>query len=183
MDILRILDELDELAVEQPRKIFGKLYYGLDPDEVHMLIVKVRASLPQEVKQAVQTVRESDRIVETAREDASMTVDAAKKESDRLVAEAQREVELILSQARAEQQRMVAESEVLKLAKSQAEEIRNAADREALQLRRGAEKYAIDTLGNLESYAGKIMSTIERGKQELRGPEPVSAPVREKVRV
>jgi cell division septum initiation protein DivIVA len=177
MDILRILDELHEHAVERPRT-FGPIAFGLDKDEVAMYIHKVRASLPAEVKQAVQTVRESDRIVETAREDALHTVENAKKEADRILAEARQDAERVIEQARIQQERMISESEILKLAKAQSEEIRNSADREATQTRRGAEQYAIDVLSQLEGVVGKAMTIIDRGKQEMMHPteQPVALP-------
>lgn len=166
MDILRLLDNLNELAVEQP-KSFGPLVWGLNRDEIAMQISKIKASLPSELKQAVQTVRESERIVDSAREDATMAVDAAKKEAERMVAEARKEAEKIVEHARVQQERMVHESEILKLAKAQSEEIRNSADREAVQMRRGAETYAYDVLTQLESVVTKVMNAVERGKNEI----------------
>ncbi|HVL38271.1 MAG TPA: hypothetical protein VM328_02660 [Fimbriimonadaceae bacterium] len=182
MDILRMLEQLGDL-VEKPRS-FGPITWGLNKEEIAMQIAKVRASLPNELKAAVVTVRESDRIVETAKEDATMTLESARRESERIVEEAKKEAERILEQTRIQQERMVNESEVLKLAKAQAEEIRNAADRDAVQMRRGAEKYALDVLGQLEGVVGKVMTTIEGGRREMERPAPEQAvvPARERVR-
>jgi cell division septum initiation protein DivIVA len=182
MDILRILDELNYLAVEKPKKILG-FTYGLDQDEVSMQIAKVRASLPAELKQAVQTVRESDRIVESAREDATLTVENAKKEGERIIADARREAELLINQAKLEQERMIGESEVLKLSKAQAEEIRSTAERDANQLRRGADKYAYDVMTHVETVLSRLMTATERGKQEVAKAEPPAIAPKEKIRV
>jgi len=165
MDILRLLDDLGKMIEETPA--WGPITWRLDRDEISMQISKIRASLPQELKAAVSTVRESERIIDTAREDATMTLEASRKEGERVIAEARQEAERLLEQAKLEQQRMLAESEILKLSKAQSEEIRNAADREAVQMRRGAEKYAFDVLSQLEGVVGKVMTTIERGKQEM----------------
>lgn len=186
MDILRMLEQLNEMAVEQPKTRFG-LTVGLNKDEIAMQIAKIRASLPQELKQAVARVRESERIVDTAKEDAGLVLDNARKEADRLLAEARKEAERIVEQGRLHQERMVAESEVLKLAKSQGEEIRNSAERDSTTMRRGAEKYAYDVLVQLEGVVGKVVTTIEKGKQDLdrnsdRTPEP-TAVVREREKV
>jgi cell division septum initiation protein DivIVA len=185
MDILRILDDLQEM-IDRPRTILG-MTFGLDKDEVTMQIAKVRASLPQELKQAAVTVRESDRIVETAREDATMTLEASRKEAERILQEARTESERILEQAKLQQERLVAESEVLKLSKSQAEEVRNSAERESVQMRRGAEKYAFDVLVQLETVVGKVMTTIDRGKAEMsrsdHAPTQAVVPSRERTRV
>lgn len=182
MDILRLLDQLHELAVDSPKSV-GPIVWGLNKDEISMQIAKVRASLPNDVKAAAATVRETDRIVETANQDATMTMENARKEAARIVSEARVEGERLLEQAKLQQQQMVSESEILKLSKAQSEEIRNSADREAVSMRRGAEKYALDVLTQLEGVVGKVATTIERGKREMERPEPVTAGVvREKAR-
>lgn len=167
MDILRLLDELKEMTVDRPRTFVG-LTVGLDKDEINMLIAKIRASLPQEVKQAVQTVRESERIVDSAKEDASMTIETARRESERMLTESKAEAEKIIEHAKAQQDRMVHESEILKLAKAQSEEVRSVADRDSVQIRRGAENYALDVLSQLETVVGRVMTAIERGKNEIQ---------------
>lgn len=163
-----MLEQLNEL-VEKPTKV-GPMYFGLDKEEITMHIAKIRASLPNELKNAAQTVRESERIVESAREDATLTVENGRKERDRVLAEARAEAERIVEAARIQQERMIAESEIMKLAKAQSEEIRSSADRDAVQTRRGAEKYAHDVLLQLETVVGKVMTTIERGKSEMERP-------------
>jgi F0F1-type ATP synthase membrane subunit b/b' len=182
MDILRLLDELMQLIDDTPR--MGPITWGLNRDEISMQIAKVRASLPQELKAAVSTVRESDRILETARQDANSALGNAQKDSERIIAEARRDAERIVEEARLQQERLIAESEILKLAKAQSDEIKSSADREAVSLRRGAEKYAFDVLTQLEGVVGKVATTIERSKQELHPPQPVppANPPRERIR-
>lgn len=185
MDILRMLEHLHELACEKPKGVLG-LKWGLDQEEIAMQIAKIRASLPQELKQAVAKVRESERIVDTAKEDAGVVLENARKEAERAITEARKEADRILEQARLQQERMIADSEILKLAKSQGEEIRNSAERDSTQMRRGAEKYAYDVLVQLEGVVGKVVTTIERGKQDLERPSeptPSLAGPREKVRL
>ena len=186
MDILTVLDELHQKVVEDPRRLPFGLIYGLSQEEVEMQIVKIRSMLPDEVKAAAATVRESDSILKAARQDAQTNLETSRREAERIVSEARHEAERIVEQARLQQDRMIAESEVLKLAKAQSEEIRTAADRDSVQMRRGAEKYAIDVLSQLEGVVGKVMTTIERGKQDLKAPDPIQNGVivreREKVR-
>ncbi|HWD39205.1 MAG TPA: hypothetical protein VG944_10180 [Fimbriimonas sp.] len=186
MDILRLLEELMQTIDDLPR--MGPVTWGLDRDDISMQISKIRASLPQEVKAAASTVRESDRILEAARQDASTALGTAQKDAEKILEEARKEADRVLSEAKMQQERMVSESEILKLCKAQSEEVRNAADREAVMMRRGAEKYAFDVLSQLEGVVGKVATTIERSKQELQPSQPatptqaVAAP-RERVRV
>lgn len=182
MDILRQLEDLKEM-IDAPTSFLG-IVVGLDRDEIGMQISKIRASLPQELKNAASTMRESDRILEEARADATGILENARKEAERIVAESRVEAERNAEQARLQQERMVSESEILKLSKAQSEEIRAAADRDALNMRRGAEKYTYDVLTQMEGVLSKAMTAIERGKSEIT-PEkaaPLPAP-REKARV
>ncbi|MEQ1823005.1 MAG: hypothetical protein ABL949_10880 [Fimbriimonadaceae bacterium] len=181
MEILKLLDELKEAAVDRPHTFIG-LTIGLDKDEILNKISKVRAALPTEVKQAQQTVRESDRIVESAREDATNTLDAARREAERLISDARQEADKVLAHAQAQQDRMTHESEILKLAKAQSEEVRSLAERDSIQVRRGAESYALDVLNQLETVVGRLMTAIERGKSEIqpRDDRPVVPTVRDK---
>jgi cell division septum initiation protein DivIVA len=183
-DILRMLQELHDQIVDHPR-YFGKIGYGINRDEISIQIAKIRASLPSELKEASAKVRESERIVDSAKVDANATVEAARRESDRCLIDARKEAERTLDQAKIQQERLVSESEILKLAKAQAEEIRNSADRDASQIRRGAEKYAHDVLVQLEGVVGKVMGVVEKGRQDLERPTESSAVVvqRERVRV
>jgi cell division septum initiation protein DivIVA len=183
MDILRLLEELMQHIDDTPR--FGPVTWGLNRDEISMQIAKIRASLPQELKAAFSTVRESDRILEAARQDANSALGHAQSESEKIIAEARKDAERIIEEARLQQERLVAESEILKLSKAQSDEIKSSADREAVSLRRGAEKYAFDVLSQLEGVVGKVATTIERSKQEIN-PSPAAPSQnlpRERVRV
>ncbi len=166
-----MLDTLNELAVERPRS-FGPICFGLNKEEIAMQIAKVRASLPAELKTAVQTVREKDRVLEHAREDATQIVEDAKREAARLVAEAQKEAERIREEARIQQERMVSENEVLRLAKAQAEEMVATAERDSRELKREADAYAYNLLGKVENVLTQALNAVQRGKGELQKPVP-----------
>src|SRR5512142_1941760 len=99
MDILTVLDDLQKLAVEQPRTLLiPGLTWGLHQEEIEMQIVKIRSMLPDEVKAAAVTVRESDRILEAAREDAKTTTANANRDAERIIHEARMEAERIIDQ-------------------------------------------------------------------------------------
>lgn len=182
MDILRMLDRIKELAVEKPKHL-GPVYWGLDQEEIAIQLAKVRASLPSELKAAVQTVRESERIVDTARVDATVAIENAQREADRVLVDARKEAELIIEQAKIQQERMVTDSEILKLAKAQSEEIRNSAEKDAREMKRGAEKYASDMLQQLENVMTRVVGVISKGKDEMeRAPESAVVQIRERVK-
>ena len=181
MDLQKMLDELLVLVVDEPKR-FGPIVWGLPTNEISMQIAKIKACLPDEVKQAAKVTRESDRIVESAREDAQMTLDQAHREAESLIEEAMKQGENIREQARLEQSRMLRESEIVKLAKAQSEQLRLSADLDANQLRRGAENYAHDVLTQLEGVVMKVMSSIDKGKQQIQPSDLAVIEPKERIR-
>ncbi|MCW5940026.1 MAG: hypothetical protein KF884_10090 [Fimbriimonadaceae bacterium] len=182
LDVLRLLDNLRQLAAKP--KTFAGIAFGYNAEEMVMQIEKVRASLPREVKDAASIARATERILESANEEAVVTVDQAKVQADRTIAEAKAEAERIVEQARLAQEQMIADSEILKLAKAQADEVRNSAERESNQMRRGADRYALEVMTQLEATVGKVLAQVERGKTHLSESETALAaqPLREKVK-
>lgn len=169
LDILKMLEALHEMAVEEPKTLFGPLVWGVNKEEIAMQIAKIRASLPSELKQAMNLTRDTERIVENAREDANMTLERAQKESERIVAESKQEAHRIIEQAKLQQEQMIVESEVVKISKDTAESIITKAELESQAIRRGAETYAYDVLSQIENVGGKVLAAVERGKSELHG--------------
>jgi DNA polymerase II small subunit/DNA polymerase delta subunit B len=185
-DLYKMLEQLHEVAVEQPRSL-GPIFWRVERDEISMQIAKIKASLPKEVKTAEHVAREKDRIVEASNAEAKKLVDSARAEAAKLLEEAQKERETILEDARKQQTELVAESQILHIAKAQAEEVRLAAERDAAQTRRSAEDYAYTILSKIESLNQKIGLAIAGGKEEIRRaelqPSLAIAPEREKVRL
>jgi F0F1-type ATP synthase membrane subunit b/b' len=156
IEILQLLKQLEEL-VENTRYIaLLRLTYGLNHDEFFVLVNRIRASLPEDVKRASNVTRERDRILETAREEAKHILEEGRVEAARL-----------LEDARLQAQRMVDQSEIVMMAKEQARQIVASAQEDARQVRRGADEYARDVLNNLEAVLSKAIGTIQRGKEAL----------------
>lgn len=175
IDVLRLLDNLNSLA-EKPRTFLG-LTLGFNRQEFQIQIDRIKGSLPRDVKDASNLLRETERVMEAAEDEANRIVDQGRREAARAIEESTQEAARILEHARVTQQQMLSESEVLKLAKAQAEELRRAAENDAAQLRRDADQFAYQTLDNLEAVVSKVMSTVERGRAELDRPKPQPNPV------
>jgi len=155
VDILKLLDKLEEVVENSLFEIWGRAY-GIKTEEFHMLINKVRASLPDEVRTATRLASDSDRIVSAAREEARVMVEHAREEAAQLVEE-----------AKAEAARLVETSEINRLATAQAREIVASAEASAREIRAGADEYAREVLANLENFTAKLMGTIQRGLEKL----------------
>jgi cell division septum initiation protein DivIVA len=175
IDVLRLLDNLNSLA-EKPRSFVG-LTVGYNRQEFQIQIDRIKGSLPRDVKDASNLLRETERVMEAAEDEASRIVDQGRREAARAIEEANQEANRILEHARVTQETMISESEVLKLSKSQAEELRRNAENEAAMLRREADQFAYQTLDNLEAVVSKVMSSVERGRAELDRPKSPPNPV------
>ena len=186
-DVFALLEELQLLATEDPRTILGRLTYGLDKQEISLVISKIKSSLPSELKNAAINVKETEKLKEQAGSDAAAALVRAKEDGLKIMDEAHERALQIIQQAKDEREILISQSEVLKLSKAQAEEIRNSAEREAAQTRRGADQYALDVLSKLETTIDKVSGHVKASRSELStqdvGPVGVGVIRNERIRV
>ena len=186
-DVFALLEELQLLTTEDPRTIVGRLTYGLDKQEITLAIAKIKTSLPAELKNASFNIKESEKIKEQAGTQAETVLAKATEEGKRLIEQARAHAIEIINAAKDQQEVLITQSEVLKLSKAQAEEIRNSAEREAAQTRKGADQYALDVLSKLESTIDKVSGHVKSSRSELTsqdvGPIGVGVIRNERIRV
>ena len=121
----------------------------IDREEMYDILDQMRATIPEEIKQARWIV----------------------KERQEMLAEAKREAERIIREAREEQVRLISEQEVVRQAENQAEEIIEEARAREREIRLGAEDYADDILNTLEVNLSKFIAAVQRGRERLAGRE------------
>jgi len=118
MDVDQLLDELEDVIERGER--FWHIFGGramVRADEAYDLIHRVRASIPEDVRQVQDGGRERDRIVEEAHQERAKIIEAAKEQArllldnDQLVIEAQRRRDEILERARIEAEGIEADAE------------------------------------------------------------------------
>lgn len=153
-DILKLLDDLEDL-VDNSKPFIGRAW-GISLDEFNVLVNKIRASLPDEVRRAKSVAGDSDRIVMAAKEEAEMINEQAIEESNRIVEE-----------ARQMASRLIDTSEINKLAKAQAQEIMASAEASSREIRRSADEYAREVLSAIENHLAKVMGTLQKGREKL----------------
>jgi len=145
MEILRLLDEFDTLVEECSRiPMTGKVI--IHEDVIYGYLDKLRALLPEAVTEAEWILRERERII----------------------SEANKEAETIVETAKAKLQRITGESEIVKLAKSQGDEIIENSKNVAKEVTQGAFTYADDVMLQLQSELEKILQVVRKGRDELR---------------
>lgn len=152
MDSLEIIRQLEDVVDRETKWHAFQRAWGVNEEKFFTLLNRLRASLPEDLKQASRIARESDRILAEAHEQAG-----------RILAEAQEQAALLVSN-----------DEISKQAVRQSEEILARAREEAEQTRREVNDYAKRVLTNLESYTAKLLTTIERGRQRLEQDVPIN---------
>ena len=148
MDVLVLIDKLDDL-VHNARPVPLTDQVRVDREEVYDLLDQMRATIPEEIKQARWIV----------------------KERQEMLAEAKREAERIVAEAKDKQAQLVSQEEVVRQAERLAEDIVEEARAREREIRLGAEDYADDILNTLETNLQKFLQAVQRGRDRLQGRE------------
>jgi cell division septum initiation protein DivIVA len=144
MDILYLVDRLEEVIKAGRRLPLGNMR-AISEDEVWPLLDQMRISIPDEVRRAERVIREKERTLAQAHEEADRIVALARKEAARLSAE-----------------HSIAQS-----AEGRAAVIRERAEREADAIRAGADEYAFDVLCRLEQELKRTLTVVENGIRRI----------------
>ena len=144
MDVLVLIDKLDDL-VHNAKSVPMTDHVRVDKEEIYDILDQMRATIPEEIKQARWIV----------------------KERQEMLGEAKREAERIVMEAREIAQREASQQEVVRLAERQAQQILDAAKQREREIRLGAEDYADEILNTLEINLTKFIGAVQRGRDRL----------------
>ena len=148
MDVLVLIDKLDDLVHNaKPMPLTDQV--RVDKEEIYDILDQMRATIPEEIKQARWIV----------------------KERQEMLAEAKREAERFVKEARDRQDRLVSSEEITKQAERAAEAIIEDARIREREIRLGAEDYADEILGTLETNLSRFMAAVQRGRDRLAGKD------------
>ena len=148
MDVLVLIDKLDDL-VHNAKPVPLTDQVRVDKEEIYDLLDQMRATIPEEIKQARWIV----------------------KERQEMLAEAKREAERIVKEARERQNQLVSDEEVTKQAERASEDIIEDARAREREIRLGAEDYADEILNTLEVNLSKFIVAVQRGRERLQGKD------------
>ena len=171
MDIAGRIQQLEELIMEAKSMPLSTSVL-VNREEALELVQEMRASLPEEVKQARWVVKDREQLLTKARKDA----------------------EGIIQEALEEQSKLLAQEEVVKHSVKEAERILEEARGQARQIRNEAEDYmdqklaafeatltrAVEQIGQvreaqesqlslIQEQLDKTLQQVERGRERLRG--------------
>lgn len=122
----------------------------MDSEKLLGILEKLRAGLPEEMKQARWV----------------------NKENQRILADAQAKAETIIMEAKDEALRLVSNSEIVRQAKDQAAKITEEAVISAKALRTQADEYAKGVLIAMEAELTRILVLVGKAKEQMRPVEP-----------
>ena len=145
MDVLVLIDKLDDL-VHNAKAVPLTDQVRIDREEIYEILDQMRATIPEEIKQARWIV----------------------KERQEMLAEAKRECDRILGEAREQAVREASQTEIVKLAERQAQEIIDEARRSARETRLEMEDWADSILSTLEVNLDKFLGAVKRGRERLQ---------------
>ena len=148
MDVLVLIDKLDDL-IHNAKPVPLTDQVRVDKEEIYDILDQMRATIPEEIKQARWIV----------------------KERQEMLAEAKREAERVIKEGHEKQTQLVASEAVTREAERGADDIMEEAKVREREIRLGAEDYADEILGTLETNLSKFISAVQRGRDRLAGAD------------
>jgi F0F1-type ATP synthase membrane subunit b/b' len=144
--------------------------------DVHERLAQIRSSVEnaRAMPMGSAVVNRSELLAQIdalAGELAQTLAEAERLTADReaTVAEARTEAERIVARGRDERDRLVSETEVYRVAKTEADRVRDEAVRESDELRRETDEYVDRRLANFEVTLAHTLEAVARGRERLHG--------------
>ncbi|MDP4125686.1 MAG: ATPase [Bacillota bacterium] len=145
-DILGLLNELEEIVDHGPKiPMTGKVL--VDDTVIFELLDRVRAALPEELTNAKWVI----------------------KERERILSEAQQEAQKLMERGKSYVDKMAVENEVVKQAQSYGEDIVRQAQSFAREVKIGAVQYADEMLLHVEESLYETLQSLRKNHEELKG--------------
>ena len=145
MEIINIMDEMENMIEESSRiPMTGRLI--IHEDVLYNFIDRIRAVMPEAVHEAEWILREKERILTDANNEAENIVESAKVKLERITGE----------------------SEIVKLSRIQGDEIVEKAKDSAKEVTQGAFTYADDIMQQLQNELEKTLQVVKKGREEIR---------------
>lgn len=145
MELYRILDEF-EAEIDETAKIPMTNKVIISEEVLFKYIDKLRADLPEDIRQAQWIKKERQRIIGDAEEEAKKIIqDAQKKVAD-----------------------LVDQTEVYKMAEQKGAELLKISQTQSEEIVQGAFAYADEIMFRLEEQLDKNINLIKKGREELK---------------
>jgi cell division septum initiation protein DivIVA len=144
VDVMELLDRLEAMA-GAARRVPLTAKVMIEEADLFDLIEALRRHIPQEVNEAKWIIRDRDRILTEAREEA----------------------ERVTGQAREYVEDLATQSEVYRVAEQKAGEILARARAEADEISAGSREYARDLLRRLQENLEAVLELVRQGQESI----------------
>jgi len=145
-DVMALLEEIEEIVDRGTKTpLSGKVL--VDDAAIFELVDRIRAALPEEIRDAKWILSERQRIMDEAH------------------AESQR----ILERGKSYAEKLAEENEIVKQAQAYAEDIVKQAQNFAREVKMGALQYADEMLQYAEGKINESLVALRRNREELKG--------------
>ncbi|HAX18235.1 MAG TPA: ATPase [Actinobacteria bacterium] len=145
MDALEIIEKIEEFLDKSKRMPFTSNII-VNESEIYEMLDELRNVLPEEFRQARWIVKEREGMIEES-----------KRQSERIIREAKERADMLVN-----------ETEILKNATRKSEDMLAVAEARSRTIRLEAEDYADEKLASLEAALHKILSAIEKGREQFK---------------
>lgn len=146
MELFNVINEMEELIESSPKVPMTKRVL-VDEDRLLDYLDRIRATLPEELRQAKWILQERDKVITDS-----------KREAVRIIEDAEKQLE-----------KKAIDSEITRKAHEMSEEIRLRSEEIARQIKQGAMDYADEMLGQLEEKINNILKQVQENRAELKG--------------
>lgn len=146
MELFNVINEMEELIESSPKVPMTKRVL-VDEDRLLDYLDRIRATLPEELRQAKWVLQERDKVITDS-----------KREAVRIIEDAEKQLE-----------KKAVDSEITRKAHEMSEEIRLRSEEIARQIKQGAMDYADEMLGQLEEKLSSILEQVQENRAELKG--------------
>ena len=157
-DLLKML----EIALDEGYSVLK--YTVVNKREIEDLIDRIYSTLPPEVQEARVLLRDKERLINEARQQATRIVQEAQNEADRKLSESD-QIKAIEREGIRIKNEVVDDCEKMKhLAVQDSENIRLKETEEAIKIREGAELYAERVLTTLEGNLVQLQQSVKNSQ-------------------
>jgi vacuolar-type H+-ATPase subunit H len=146
VSIFNLLDQLESTIEGSKRAFMQNDKIIISPEELYQLIDQIRATVPDDIKDAQWVKKEEEQIKKKAQED----------------------YERIIEEAHLRAQDLVCETEIYRLAEIRVKEMLDEANQAAHDITLGAFNYANDIMEKIEKQLQIYYDVVQDGKDEIQ---------------
>lgn len=156
MDILQLIEELED-EMDDATSIPLSKKVAIDPDTIFEIIKEIRASLPEEIRQAKWVNEERDRILQEANDQAQQLIDQAKQRAAESDQDTQKRFNELVNDHRITQEATKKGEAMIKQAKEQSR-----------QIRQSVFAYVDEILANTQDNLNSVIAELDHNRSELK---------------